>query len=615
MSVIAVDGYNGGMLMPRTRVAIGRALAPVAPRSFGPLLIGGLVWRAWHTPIGPPRYQRRLDWAAEAVALSRRLVAAAPGRHERLLARALVVQARRLASLKRYPEALAACDEAEEIDARWPAPAGDALGPGGGWLVRADVLNTLDRPAEGLAAAQAAVEFFRREVADGNGRARPSLALALSTAAACMRDVGRVEEAATTIAEAIEAYERLPLRRRIMHSDQVAWARAQSADLLRRLGRYEEVVAAAEEALLTLDTYAALTPAYLPVRALARTNLAVARAHTGQPERARAAAGRAVDDFRRLAGTDRAGYEEPLAWSLEFLAERWAALDRHDEAAGALREAVAIRRSRAADSAEVAEAHALLASALVDLSDALWKLDQRVEATELSGEAAASYRTTAELDSGYELPFVRALRVLADRLADTGRDGEAVLVAREAVAGGRRLAERDPGRRPLLARCLHTLARYLGSRHEHAEAVDASTESIALWRLLGAGDPGYGLDLAWSLHRRSWNLAAIRRVAEAASDIDEAIAIGRRRAGQDPEDYAAFLREAARQRAVAGQLDAAVEALKDLAALTAGETPEALGQIRRSAFEWAHDAAPDAIGQAWQAATGTPYPTGDDGQR
>jgi hypothetical protein len=610
MSVIAVDQYNRGMLMPRTRFAIGRLLYPVAPHRFGPLLAGGLIWRAWRTPVGPPRYRRRLGWAVEAVAVSRRLVAEAPGRHERLLARALVVHARRLTSLERYPEALAACDEAGEIDARRPAPAGDALGPGGALLARADALSSSGRAAEALVVAEAAAGFFRREVASGNGRARPSLALALAAAGTCMHNVGRTEEAAATIAEAIEEYERLPWRRRIMRADQMAWAAAQSADLLRRLRRYDEVVAAAEEALLALDTMAMLTPTHLPIRALTRANLAIARGETGDLAGSHAAAKRAAADYRRLAAADRAEYDEVLAWSLELLAERCAALDRDGEAAGALREAVAIRRSRVAESAE---AHAELASALVDLADTLWKLDQRIEATELSGEAAATYRTAAELDSGYELSLVRALRALADRLADTGRDAEAVLVAREAVAGSRRLAGRDPERRTLLARCLHTLARYLGSRHEHAAAAEASTESIALWRLLAASDPEYDQDLAWSLYRRSWNLAAISLVAEAESDIDEAVAIGRRRAGQDPAGYAAFLREAARQRAVAGRLDAAVAALKDLDALAAGA--ETLGEIRRSAFEWAHEAAPEAIPQAWQEATGTPYPTGGDGPR
>lgn len=594
--MIAVYQYNRGMLMPRTRVAIGRVLYPVAPHRFGPLLVGGLVWRAWHTPVGPPRYQRRLDWAVEAVAVSRRLAAAAPGRHERLLAQALVVQARRLASVDRYAEALAVCEEAAAIDPSRTA------------LVRAGILVLLDRPVDALSATEAAIESFRREVAGGNRRARPSLAAALTSAGRAMSTLGRTAEAATTIAEAIAEYERLPFRQQMVRSNEIAVAKAHRADLLCRLRAYDEAARLAEQASQWLDMIAMLTPTHLPIRALTRTNLAIARGKTGDLAGSHTVAKRAAADYRRLAAADPAEYDELLAWSLELLAERCAALDRHDEAAGALREAVTIRRSRVA----TAETHAELASALADLADTLWGLNQRLEATELSGEAAATYRTAAEMDSGYELPFVRALRALADRLADTGRDGEAVLVAREAVAGSRRLAEGDPGRRPLLARCLHTLARYLGHRHEHAAAVEASTESIALWRLI----PGYESDLAWSLYRRSWNLAAISQVAEAGSDIDEAIAIGRRRAGQDPAEYAAFLREAARQRALAGRLDAAVDALKDLDALAAGETPESLGEIRRSAFEWAHEAAPEAMPRAWQEATGTPYPhpTGGDGR-
>jgi hypothetical protein len=132
-----------------------------------------------------------------------------------------------------------------------------------------------------------------------------------------------------------------------------------------------------------------------------------------------------------------------LAWSLELLAERCAALGRHDEAAGTLHEAVAIRRSQAADPTASAESHAGLASALEDLSDALWELDQRVESTELSGEVAATYRTAAEQDSGYDSSLLRALRVLADRLAETGRDAEAALVGREAAAVSRRLSARE----------------------------------------------------------------------------------------------------------------------------------------------------------------------------
>ncbi len=69
-------------------------------------------------------------------------------------------------------------------------------------------------------------------MASGNGRARPSLALALASAATCLRSVGRTEEAAATVAEAIAEYERLPWRRRVMHADQMAWTTAQSADLL-----------------------------------------------------------------------------------------------------------------------------------------------------------------------------------------------------------------------------------------------------------------------------------------------------------------------------------------------------------------------------------------------
>src|SRR5204862_156701 len=102
---------------------------------------------------------------------------------------------------------------------------------------------------------------------------------------------------------------------------------------LRELGRREEALAAAEEAVKAYRALAQVGPgAFVPGLAMSLNNLGIRLGALGRREEALAAAEEGVNVYRALAQARREAFEPDLAASLNNLGNRLSELGRREEA-------------------------------------------------------------------------------------------------------------------------------------------------------------------------------------------------------------------------------------------------------------------------------------------
>jgi tetratricopeptide (TPR) repeat protein len=289
-------------------------------------------------------------------------------------------------------------------------------------------------------------------------------------------------------------------------NEALAWIRTAAlfnnlAHRLRDLGRREEALTAAEEAVRLYRALAAARPdAFTPDLALSLNNLANMLSALGRREAALTAAEEAVRLYRALAVARPDAFTPDLARSLSTLANSRSAHGRPEESLTAAEEAVRLRRALAAARPDAFTPG--LALSLNNLASMLSALGRREEARTTAEEAVRLYRALAAgRPDAFTPDLARSLNNLANGLSDLGRREEARTTAEETVRLYRTLAaERADTFTPDLALSLSNLANMLSDLGRREEALTTAEEAVRLYRALAAARPdAFGVDLARSL--------------------------------------------------------------------------------------------------------------------
>jgi hypothetical protein len=388
--------------------------------------------------------------------------------------------------------------------------------------------------ARAVQIATALVNAYRDDQRDHGarrlGRRRPStmspeLAESLLYLGARLIDAERLGEAITVNKEALQMYRTLDAAQpRSFEPDLVA-ALSIQAFLLNDLGRHQQALRVAEEAVerqRKLVTLAATRPDALRP---------YFRAHPG---------GFHLDFInpRRLGAVPPEMFESSLAMYLETLADVRSSLGQQEPALDAAQEAVGLLRDQAARYPQNSEP--LLAGSLVTLSSMLREIGRGQEAVDSAREAAAIYQRLAEAKPDIYLDLqATALANLSALLSGVGRRDEALDSAQEAVATYRRLTQAVPGTYRLgHAVALDTLRLAWLNLGRREDAVTSGQELVATYRRLAEAAPErFTPDLALALSQLSETRVELDRPEEALPCAQEAVATYRRLADAGPGRY------------------------------------------------------------------------------
>ncbi len=357
------------------------------------------------------------------------------------------------------------------------------------------------------------------------------------------------------------------------------------ANRLGDLGRREEALAAAQEAVKLYRTLAAARPdAFTPYLAMSLNNLANQLSALGWREEALAAAQEGADFYRALAAARPDAFTPNLAGSLNNLAGVLSDLGRREEALAAAQEAVELRRALAAAHPDAFTPD--LAMSLNNLASVLSGLGRREEALAAAQEGTEFHRALAAARPDAFTPdLALSLNNLANRLSDLGRREEALRAAQEAMEFYRALATARPDAfTPDLAMSLNNLANRLSDLGRREDALAAAEEAAELYRTLAAAHPdAFTPDLAASLNNLANRLSDFGRREEALAAAQEAVELCRMLAAARPDAFAPYLamslNNLANQLSALGRREEALAAVQE-----AGELDRALAAARPDAF-------------------------------
>ena len=399
------------------------------------------------------------------------------------------------------------------LRASWPTDA----------LRRAEERLTESLPRTRAAAAQVQVKIAR---ADGNAA---GLANALNYLWTCLEALGRYEEALAPAEEAVGLWRPLASGNPA-HQPGLATALRNLARCLDTTGRYEEGVAAAEESVGLWRPLASGNPAYQPGLAVALNNLGACLWYLGRYEEALAAMEESVGLWRPLT-VGSADVRARAAWALNNLGICLQSLGRDEEGLAYAEESVGLWRLLASGN----PAHQPgLAAALESLGTRLWRLGRYQEAVAAAEEAVGLWRPLASGNPARQPGLVMALNDLGICLDALGRYREAVAAAEEAVGLWRPLASGNPAHQPNFAMTLNNLGTYRNHLDRHEEALAAAEESVGLWRPLASGNPAHQRGLAMAVENLGICLGYVGRYEEALAAAEESVGLWRPLASGNP---------------------------------------------------------------------------------
>ncbi|MGW3288620.1 hypothetical protein ACWDR3_28675 [Streptomyces sp. NPDC001002] len=548
----------------RMMLPVPRAVARVAPGAGRPLL-GAALLRCL-TPdwvlLRPPPTARRLAWAREAVAVYRSIT---DGSRQDELARALVLHGQALLLMDRCEEAVAALDASSAVPGARPSPTQTASAV----HLRAQALLGLGRYEEALESAHRCEELYRAR-ADRparRDRALGDLPGALRTRALLLGTLGRTRESVAVYEECAGLLRAMTVRESSRASLVTPRVFVELVGGLRALERYEEAVTVGVEAREAVHgTVAWALPQYiLPLRVRLLADLAHCESALGRSAVARDRAEEAVTEARDWTASTPDQGTPWLAAALYELAIVLRELESRHEELKTLEELTDLYDRLATGNPEFYAPR--LADALDDLARCHKRAGRRREAVAATERGVAACRRTP----GHEDVLARLLANLSIRQQDAGDRESALASAREAVTLTRRLAESDWSTyTPVTARRLTVLARALYRTGDYAAAAGCYEEAESLLR----EQPGTPDDLAGTL-----------------ADLAEALA------------------RSTRAQLSAGRTAEAVVSLRSLLALTRRADGTDVHATCVTAFADAHARHGDAVRQAWETATGEPYPT------
>jgi tetratricopeptide (TPR) repeat protein len=262
----------------------------------------------------------------------------------------------------------------------------------------------------------------------------------LSMLAILLGDLGKWEEALAAIEEAVATYRALP---KTFLAD-LAKSLTNKSNCLSGLGQRENALAAIEEAVSINRALGNARPdAFLPDLALSLSNQSARLSDLGRPEQALAAIEGAVTIRRALADACPDAFLSDLAMSLNIQSNRLADLGRAQEALAVIEEAVAIRRALADARPDAFLPD--LAMSLNNQSACLWDLGRPEHALAVIEEAVTINRALAGARPDAFLPDLAAsLSNQSACLSDMGQPEQALAAIEEAVTIYHALAEALP---------------------------------------------------------------------------------------------------------------------------------------------------------------------------
>jgi tetratricopeptide (TPR) repeat protein len=386
-----------------------------------------------------------LALADQVVRSYRGLAAANPAAFLSHVPRALRDLSDILAGLGRREDALAATREALRVHSQLATddPAGSALGLAK-TLEQWVALRRLGGQEEALAAAQQAVQAYRALVEHSPETFTPYLPQALRDLSDVLLELGQPEEAVAARQEAAQIYRNMPADSPAgfvggliptSKDGELLQTSNDLAAMLSQMGRWEEALAAKQEAVQICRNQNAGNPQFTPTLTQAFNDLVGILSELGRHQEAtavsQAAKQEAVQIYRQAAVANPPVFALDLANALSDLARFLSDQGRHEEAVAPAQEAVQVYRELAA---------ANLAAFSHDLAD--------------------------------------RLRVLSVILSELGRQEDALAAVQEAVQVHQRLALAYPAAfAPHLAEVLGNLSASLRKRQRREDPF-AVTERI-----------------------------------------------------------------------------------------------------------------------------------------
>jgi CHAT domain-containing protein len=299
-----------------------------------------------------------------------------------------------------------------------------------------------------------------------------------------------------------------------------------------------EWTAAMSHQTRVLEIYRRLTEVrpfiHKPLTAQALSNLANMLAALGKPNEALALAQEAVQHYQELTDHSRADFLPSLAKSINSLAIRLIATGRREEALAQAQEVVRIHRELTAQNR--ATFLPGLAGALNNLANMLGFMGRYNEALPLAQEAAQIYQELTVQNRAAFLPdFARSLLNLASTMGAAGQRDDALVPAKKAVEIFRELITQDRAAFLLdLAAALNNLANRLSTLGLREQALARAQEAVELYEELAAQDRATFLpDLAMSLNNLSSMLSALGRREAALAPAEGAVGLYRELANQN----------------------------------------------------------------------------------
>lgn len=311
-------------------------------------------------------------------------------------------------------------------------------------------------------------------------------------------------------------------QRALAHRLSAATDPAEQAALHKRLGWRYSVAGLNHRALEQYEEAVRLFRALADRSKLADVldRLGYVLAGLGRYDDALAAAEEAVR-LRKRGDQSSQDFVRELASAQLGLGHRLAALGRHQEARVVLEEALVGYRNLAEDEPRLPSWG--LAVATTSLAHSLWMTGELPKALRLAREGVEQARRLAEANPNAHLGLLgNALRVLTCIISETNQSSERLAVAQEAVTLFRSLAQANPNAHlRSLAETLQLEARALANAARFSDALTAQEESVLIWRVLAESDrESHRVDLALALDNYS------NRLSDAGRP-DDGLAAGR----------------------------------------------------------------------------------------
>ncbi|MEW1907407.1 tetratricopeptide repeat protein [Kitasatospora sp. NPDC085895] len=389
-------------------------------------------------------------------------------------------------------------------------------------------LLELNRAAEGLEAADRAVELLESLMETDPGAVRFHLAAALNNRAVCLGVLGRRSEAIEPAHRAVEHY------RIVVGGDsvpveapgQLVRCLTALSDAQRNLGRHGDALRTAEEAVAVQRTFVPKSgPEAVSSLAARLNNLSIRHTDLGQYRQAFEAAAEAVDLCEPLAEQYPDAYLNDLSRVLGTLSTCYGGLGDREKALESAQRCVDIRERLHRDRPETYRHD--LAQGLNSLAIGLGELGHMDRAAAVAERSVELFR---KLDGpharGRRQELANVLNTLANRRADIGDAASALEAIKEACDIYRELDTELPGVFTAdLAMCLGTMASRLEGLGRREDAIALSFEAVELNRRLVPRDPGaIAVYFAAVLHNLRLYLGAAGRTADALELVDEGLA-------------------------------------------------------------------------------------------